>query len=468
MGGTGAARILVADDEQELRRVTCELMESEGFEALEARDGREALSLLRESAPGGPDLALLDIKMPGLSGIDVLREARRFNSRTAVILMTGFGTIDAAVEGVKSGAYDYLTKPVEQDRLLRAVREALTVGAPGPRSGTRRAAAPARDFLAEILGSSDTTGRLLSDIQRVAPTDFTVIITGETGSGKELVARALHQLSLRATGPFLALDCGSIAPTLFENELFGHEVGAFTGAERARPSVFEMASGGTLFLDELPSLSLALQPKLLRALQERQVWRLGATKPVDVDVRVVAATNEDLPALVDAGRFRRDLFYRLNEFTLTVPPLRERRQDIVILAQRFLESTNQELEKGVRGISEAAQQVLLAHRWPGNVRELRNVIRRAVLFAETCIGPDHLDVRPADLRGPLPAMDPGPPLDGSASLKEIVARSIRQVEREILVQALTKSGGNKAEAARALRIDYKTFLKKARAYRIAL
>jgi two-component system nitrogen regulation response regulator GlnG len=318
----------------------------------------------------------------------------------------------------------------------------------------------------EGMGSSEAMRRVVADVERVAPTDFTVLITGETGSGKEVVARAIHRQSRRSAGPFVPVDCGSIPASLIESELFGHEKGSFTGADRTRLGKFELASGGTLFLDEISNLPLDVQPKLLRALQERRIWRVGAARGLAVDIRVIAATNQDLAGLVRESLFRRDLYHRLNEFSITVPPLRERGQDILYLAHRFFELTNRELKKGVHGFSDAAAEVLLGYRWPGNVRELRNVIRRAVLLAEDCIDPSHLsicilpaaaDVRPLDLEGEL---------DGSIPLREMVRRAVASLERRVLARALRQTGGNKAEAARLLQIDYKTIHKKTREYGI--
>ena len=317
----------------------------------------------------------------------------------------------------------------------------------------------------DAVGSSEQMQRVFAEMQRVAPTDFTVLITGETGSGKEVVARAIHRLSPRASGPFVPVDCGSIPQSLVEGELFGHEKGSFTGADRCRPGKFEVASGGTLFLDEISNLPLHVQPKLLRALQDRQIWRIGSVRPLAADIRIIAATNQDLAALVRAGAFRRDLYHRLNEFSIVVPPLRERCGDIVCLANQFLELTNRELKKNVLGFSEAAVRLLLNYGWPGNVRELRNVVRRAVLLADDEIEPLHLALSHPllDGGGPRPG-ELAESFDGSVPFKEIVRRAVICVERQILVQVLAQTSGNKAEAARLLQIDYKTIHKKVRDY----
>jgi two-component system nitrogen regulation response regulator GlnG len=318
----------------------------------------------------------------------------------------------------------------------------------------------------EAMGSSEPMRKVVAEVERVAPTDFTVLVTGETGSGKEVVARAIHRLSRRAAGPFVPVDCGSIPASLIESELFGHERGAFTGADRARLGKFELASGGTLFLDEISNLPFDVQPKLLRALQERKIWRVGGTQSIAVDIRVVAATNQDLCALVQASVFRLDLYHRLDEFSILVPPLRERGHDVLFLANRFLELTNRELKKSVRGLSEAAAELLLDYGWPGNVRELRNVIRRGVLLAEVDVMPDHLGIAGTPVGPDAGLLDDAGALDGSVPLREMVRRAVVRLEREILARALRQTGGNKAQAARLLQVDYKTIHKKTREYGI--
>jgi len=321
----------------------------------------------------------------------------------------------------------------------------------------------------DTMGSSAEMQRVLAEMRRVAPTDFTVLITGETGSGKEVVARAIHRMSPRASGPFVPVDCGAIPQSLVEGELFGHEKGSFTGADGCRPGKFEAASGGTLFLDEISNLPLRVQPNLLRVLQDRQIWRIGGVRPLAADIRIVAATNQNLAALVRAGTFRRDLYHRLNEFSIVVPPLRERGDDIVPLATQFLEHTNRELKKNVLGFSEAATQMLMSYRWLGNVRELRNVVRRAVLLADTEIEPGQLALSdlPSEGGGSRPS-EPVERFDGSVPFKEMVRRAVIRVERQVLVQVLTQTSGNKAEAARLLQIDYKTIHKKVRDYGLCI
>ncbi|MBW2040086.1 MAG: sigma-54-dependent Fis family transcriptional regulator [Deltaproteobacteria bacterium] len=322
--------------------------------------------------------------------------------------------------------------------------------------------------LRELMGPSDAIGRLISEVNRVAKSTFSVVILGQTGTGKELIARAIHHASSRSRGPFVPVDCGAIPETLLESELFGHEKGAFTGADHQKPGKFETAEEGTLFLDEILNMPLSSQVKLLRVLQEKTLYRVGGTKPVNVDVRLLVASNKDLEVAVAAGSFRRDLFYRLNEFIIRIPPLQERKDDILYQANRFLDITNMELKKSVRGFSESALEALLAFNWPGNVRQLRSVIRRAVLLADEMITEEHLNLK--DVSVPDLAFTPevqGMPFN-NLSLKEIVRRSTIAVERDVLLRTLRKTGGNKAKAARLLQIDYKTIHSKLKKYGITI
>jgi DNA-binding NtrC family response regulator len=446
-------RILVADDEQEMRWTLCTLLRTHGLEPLEAADGASALRLMEE---GGPDCVLLDVRMPGMGGLEVLRRARRFDRATPIIVITGFGSVDSAVEAMKNGACHYITKPFEHAKLMAAIREVLRASNGGTEEPVAAEARPGASTLREAMGPSKEVSRIIRQVAQVAPTNFSVVIAGETGSGKELVARAIHAESGRRRGPFVAVDCGSIPPTLFESEVFGWEKGAFTGADRSRPGLFELACGGTLFFDEVSNLPGVVQPKLLRALQERQIWRVGGREGIRADVRLVCATNSDLAGLVQRQRFRRDLFFRINEFSIALPPLRERPGDILYLAERFLTLTNQELGKRVTSISPEAEQALLRWRWPGNVRELRNAMRRAVLVADGRVEAEHLHL-------PDGSGEPGV----AQAHRAIVRKSVMKVEQEVLARVLEETDGNKAEAARLLQIDYKTLLSKARAYGLA-
>ena len=458
-------RILIVDDEKDVRWALCALMREEGMMPLEARNGVEALGHMRAEFP---DVVLLDVKLPDVDGMQVLKEVRKFDLITPVIMLTAYGTIKLAVEAVKGGAYDFLTKPFDNDEVVftihRALRErALTVEV------QRLHSQPGADRpLHKTMGTSEHVARLAEQVRRVADTNLSVLITGESGVGKELVARAIHEQSRRASSKFVAVDCGSLPAGLVENELFGHQEGAYTGAGRARQGKFEAAFGGTLFLDEIGNLPLSAQQTLLRTLEEKTVCRVGGIEPIPIDVHVVAATNREIPSLISGGNFRADLYHRLAEFGLQVAPLRDRKEDLPFLAKRFLDQANEENGRHVQRLSEQAWFLLLAYNWPGNVRELRNVIRRAVIVADSIIEPKHLPT----LRVPggidLASVQAGAQIEGTVSLKEITKRTTREVERQVLVKVLKGTGGNKAKAARILQVDYKTLHTKVKQYGIQL
>ncbi len=460
-----ANQVLIVDDDEDIRAILAHLLKKEGFKAITAEDAATALRLIRRELP---DALLLDIMLPGLNGMEVLRQAKETDPDLPVIMITAYADINNAVEAMRAGAHDYLPKPFQNHEVVRVVRRALVERNLKRKIKHLSEHIPEGHSLRETMGPSDAVGRLLGDVQRVADSDFTVIILGETGSGKELVAQAIHQSSRRAKGPFVPVDCGAIPETLLESELFGHEKGAFTSAEARKVGKFELARGGTLLLDEISNMPLGSQSKLLRTLQEKVIYRVGGTSPLKIDIRLLVASNQDLEATVAAGSFRRDLFYRLNEFTLRIPPLRQRKEDIAYLAKRFLDTTNQELHKRVRGFAESALEALLAYSWPGNVRQLRSTIRRAVLLAENTITEKHLKLDETP-RAPRPfagALEK--PAWKSLSLREIVQRSTIAVEREVICQALRETGGNKAKAARLLQIDYKTMHSKVKQYAITI
>lgn len=457
-------RILLVDDEPSILDFLTELMREAEFEPIQARNGAEALAVLRQ---GIPDLVLLDLYLPGMNGMKVLKEARKIDRLTPIIMLSGQGSIALAVEAMKEGAHDFLTKPLDAGALILKVRRGIECRRIKQENQRLRAQVDADVSLLEMMGSSDPIRTVFAAVQRVAPTEFTVIVSGETGAGKDLVARAIHRQSPRESAPFVPVDCGAIQPNLIESELFGHEKGAFTGADRTHAGKFETAKGGTLFLDEVQNLPLPVQTKFLRALQQRQICHVGGTRSIDIDIRVIAATNQDLATLVADGRFRQDLYHRLNEFCIPVPPLRERRDDIIYLAKRFLDMTREELRKDVAGIAGPALEVLLEYPWPGNVRELRNIIRRAVLVADSFIELEHLCLKPARACHAKCAVDAGM-FDVPCSFKELVRSSVCQVEREILIKVLKQTGGNKAKAARLLQIDYKTIHTKTKEYGICL
>jgi DNA-binding NtrC family response regulator len=448
-----SVRIMIVDDEEYIRASLTRVMKTEGFKVQVAHNGATALKMIQEELP---EVLLVDFKMPGMDGMEVLRRAKELYPDLPVILITAYAEVQGAVDAMRAGAHDYLSKPFDHHEVIRVVHRALAERE--LKQKLKNLSSQLEDTLSlrKVMGPSDAIGRLISDVNRVAKSDFTVVILGETGSGKELVARAIHHSSHRSEGPFVAIDCGAIPETLLESELFGYEKGAFTGAVVQKPGKFEAAKGGTLLLDEISNMPLSSQVKLLRALQEKKVYRVGGTKPIDVDVRLLVASNQDLGSAIASGAFRSDLFYRLNEFTINIPSLRERKGDIPYLAKRFLETTNIELGKGVKGFSEPATEALLAHDWPGNVRQLRSTIRRAVLLADEMITEMHLDMtKVSGLSQGNTQETEGMPWEGS-SLKEIIRHNTLGIEREVLIKALKYTGGNKAKAARLLQIDYKT------------
>ena len=446
------SRILIIDDDKQICAILSDLVKREGFEATVAYEGEKALKIVRSAAP---DLLLVDMMLPGMDGMEVLRQVKDLDPELPVVFITGHADARGAVKAIKAGAHDYLSKPFDNQDVIRVVHRALAERE--LKLKVRRLSSQVSNVpLKGKMGPSDAVERLISEVNRVAESDFTVIIIGETGSGKEVVARAIHEASSRPTGPFIPVDCGAIPETLLESELFGHERGAFTGAEMQKQGKIEVANGGTLFLDEISNMPLGSQAKLLRVLQEKKVYRVGGTKPLSMNVRLLVASNQDLHELALSGSFRRDLFYRLNEFTIVIPPLRERKEDIPYLAKRFLDQANMELNKQINGFSESALNVLFNYNWPGNVRQLRSIIRRAALLADDVITEKQLELKRVD----VPGMAFTPKVQGSpwknSSLREILRQSITAVEREVLSEVLKRTGGNKAKAARLLQIDYKT------------
>ncbi|MFZ2447002.1 MAG: sigma-54 dependent transcriptional regulator [Syntrophobacteraceae bacterium] len=458
------AKVFIADDEEAHCSILSRLMRGEGFEVLTINDGKAALDSI---ASEEPDVLLLDFKMPGMNGMQVLTRVKETNPELPVIMITGYADVAGAVDAMRAGAHDYLAKPFNHYEVVRVVRRALAERR--LREEIRRLSTRERDScgLRETMGPSDAICRLMSDVNLVARSDFSVLILGETGSGKELVARAIERGSPRK-GLFVPIDCGSIPEALLESELFGHEKGAFTGAVGRKPGKFEMARGGTLFLDEISNMPMASQAKLLRAIQEKKAYPVGARQPVTVDARLLAASNMDLLELTKTGAFRLDLFFRLNEFCITIPPLRERREDIPYLAKLFLEATNRELDKKVKGFSRVAVEKLHAHDWPGNVRQLRSVIRRAVLMADEIIHESHLEISGVG----APLLDKARETVSTGwkemPLRELVRHGTAAIERGILIEALRYTGGNKAKAARLLKVDYKTMFTKVKLYGIQM
>jgi two-component system nitrogen regulation response regulator GlnG len=460
------ARILVADDEDSLRWVLEKGLRQAGYEVTPAKDGESALRAF-EAEPF--DLVFLDVRMPGLDGLTVLARLRELRSDATVVVMTAHGTMETAIQAMQRGAYDYLAKPFDLDEVLLLCERALTARRLTQEvSRLRTGLADVREFSA-LIGRHPRMQEVYKTIGRIAGTDVTVLLRGESGTGKELVARAIHHYSRRSGRPFVAVSCAAIPATLLESEMFGHERGAFTDARERRLGKFELAHGGTLYLDEIGDMPLELQAKLLRALQERTIERLGGQEAIRIDVRVLAATNRDLEALMREGKFREDLFYRLNVVMLNLPPLRERRRDIPLLVDHFLAKYAEDL--GERIVAPEALDRLVGHDWPGNVRELENVVQRAMVMAtDGVILPEHLPIGPVSAAASV-AVD--------ATLEEIIERKLMEcvrgldrnranlydlviglVEKPLLRAVLRETGGNQVRAAQILGINRNTLRKK--------
>jgi DNA-binding NtrC family response regulator len=446
-------KILIVDDEPNIRKVLARLLSKEGYVPAESPDGPSALKAIRMEPP---ETVLLDLRMPGMDGMQVLREIKVLDPDLPVVIITANANVHGSVDAMRHGAHDYLAKPFEHKEVIRIVRRAVSERNLKRRLQNMSTQLNGNLSLAKMMGPSDVVARLIADVNRVSRSDFTVVIFGETGVGKELVARSIHHNSPRSGQPFVAIDCGAIPDTLLENELFGHEKGAFTGASDKKLGKFEIAHGGTLLLDEVVNMPLESQAKLLRVLQDKKVARVGGNKPIDVDVRLLVSSNRRMEDAVASGDFRQDLLYRLNDFTIAIPPLQERREDIPYLVNRFTEATNIELGKHVQGCSPGAMDTMMRYPWPGNVRQLRSVIRRAVLLADDTIEPSHLDLNNDCCPESQASLETIPENCRQLSLREIVQRNTLEVERMVLSRTLEQTGGNKAKAARLLQIDYKT------------
>jgi len=454
-------KILVVDDEAEIRSLLAAVLQSKGYEVVTAEDGAAALQAVPRERPA---VILMDLSMPRMNGMDALPEIKRLDAEVPVIICTAHADLATAVRAMKLGAYDYLTKPFDVELLILTLERAVERHRLHSRIEELKRQGQGTS-LAERMGGSPAIAQVIQQVGQVAESNFTVLVQGETGTGKELVARAIHLQSPRRPAQFVAVDCGAIPETLVESELFGHERGAFTGAQARREGHFQLAKGGTLFLDEIGNVPLATQAKLLRALEQREVNPLGAARAVTVDARIIAATNSELEESVKAGRFRADLYYRLSEFTIALPPLRSRREDIMHLSQRFLDEVSMELRRPVRRISDDAMQVLLRHDWPGNVRELRNVVRKAALLATDVVTPEHIPTLSAS--APAASRAAAEPVGEDLSLREVAELAAVQAEREVIRHALESTKGNKSQAARLLRTDYTTLHAKMKRYGIS-
>ncbi|MBI1848179.1 MAG: sigma-54-dependent Fis family transcriptional regulator [Candidatus Rokubacteria bacterium] len=439
--------LLVVDDDSGLRESLERTLTREGYAVVLASDGQAGLERLQA---GNVDLVLTDLKMPGLSGIDLLLAAKAVAPDVDVILLTAFGTIDEAVKAMKDGAYDFITKPFQRAQLLRVIKQALERRDLIQQNQALRQRLDALLKGGSVIGSSPAWLRMMTLVGQVADSSATVLIQGESGAGKELVAQAIHERSPRRQGPFVAVNCAALPETLLESELFGYEKGAFTGAAGRKEGRFELADGGTLFLDEVADLLPVTQPKILRVLQEGEFERLGGTRTLRVDVRIVTATNQDLAQMVKDKRFREDLFYRLKVITITVPPLRERREDSRLLAQHFLHLYAAKNNRKLAGFTDDAMRRLEGYSWPGNVRELENVIERAVVLARESL----IDVTelPEEIAGaaPLP--------EGVMSVR--IGTPLAEIEQRLLEATLRATKGNKTLTARLLGIDPRTVARK--------
>lgn len=455
----GFSRVLVVDDEEAMRHMLALLLSREGYDVRKADSGEAAIEVFESDQ--GADVVLTDVRMPGIGGLGLVDWLSEHRPDATVIVMSAFGSVELALEAMRRGAYDYVSKPFKQDEVVLVLRKAEE------RMRLRRENAALRARLTEIGDKSDRLGEMLiysdgmhrvaATVRKVAAYKTTVLVLGESGVGKELVSRALHGASPRSGGPFVAVNCGAIPETLLESELFGHIKGAFTDASADKRGLFEEAQGGTLFLDEIGELPTPLQVKLLRVLQEAEIRRVGDTRPIAVDVRVVAATSRDLSQMVEDGEFRRDLFFRINVMPIEVPPLRERKEDVAPLVEHFIEVTNQRLGTRIETVTREALARLVAYEWPGNVRELENTMEHAAVMAETeTIGVEALPERPRRSAAVSP--------DGFAMQFEeedlSVKRAQRRLEREFILRALERTGGNRTHAARLLDLSHRALLYK--------
>ena len=445
--------ILVVDDDLAHRTMLRTLLGGWGYDITEADDGQRAIEAVHQKPF---DLILMDIRMIKVSGLEALSEIKRFNPAIPVIIMTAYASVETAVKALKEGAYDYLTKPLDFDELKLTIERAMEHTRLKEENRYLRESLAAQFDRKNLIGRSPAMTKLMDTVVQVAPSEATVLIAGESGTGKEMIAGAIHFNSLRENGPFVKINCAAITETLLESELFGHEKGAFTGADRRKEGKFRQAEGGTIFLDEVSEMSPAMQVKLLRVLQEREITRVGGDEVIKVDVRVIAATNKDLIREMEAGRFREDLYYRLNVVTINVPPLRERKEDIPLIAQHFLTLFAEKNHKNIKGFTPKAMDRLLKYTWPGNVRALMNAVERGVVLSRS----DYLDEEELSLvlRSHMPTEE--------ASLLKIEAEDmpLEAVEKEAIVKTLEMAGGNKSEAARRLGITRRTLHIKLKKY----
>ena len=443
-------RILVADDERSIRELLAIVLRRDGYEVILAENGRTALNVLEQEPV---DLLISDIKMPDMSGVEVLRAAKQVDQDILGIMITAFASTESAVEALRMGAYDYVSKPFDVDELKIIVRNALERRQLRQENLLLKRALQSSHQFSSIVGRSEAMLAVFKLIETVAPTNSTILVTGESGTGKELVARAIHFNSLRRDRPFVAVNCGALPEQLLESELFGHMRGSFTGASANKKGLVEVADRGTIFLDELGEMSPMMQVKLLRVLQERRFRRVGSTEELEANIRVIAATNQDLAKMVADGRFREDLYYRVNVIQVQLPPLRDRQEDIALLAAHFLEKFREQMGKNVANISQEAMVYLERYDWPGNIRELENVIERAVaLESSAAVLPDSL---PPHLRG-LPSKN-GQTATQLPDAGFDLEAHVESMERDYIAQALKRAGGKQSKAAELLGMSFRSF-----------
>ena len=444
-------KVLVIDDEPQVGMIFSKILEADGYTVVASPSGEEGLKKLSPQ----PDVIFLDIKLPGIDGVETLKKIRNVSANLPVVMMTAYQTVDSAVESMRLGACDYLIKPLDSNRIKEVVRHALLVG------GTSLLTPDVSLGPTDLVGKSSAFKEVKKLISKVAPTDLTVLILGESGTGKELTAREIHVHSTRSKKSFVPVDCAALPESLMESELFGYEKGAFTGAEESRAGRFEMADGGTLFLDEIGNLSMPVQAKLLRVLQDPSFVRLGGRKQVRVNTRVIAATNSDLEVASQRGEFRPDLYHRIKVFTIELSPLRNRQDDIPILVEHYLERCAKEMNSSLKKVNKKVIDLFYKYRWPGNIRELSNAIRSAFVLADNEITPEHL---PTSIRfsQEKPVASSTPEM-GEAALRDV----LKKVERDHILATLEKTRWNRTEAAKVLNIDYKTLYNKMKEHNIS-
>lgn len=458
------ASILVVDDDRAIRESLNSLLSDKGYDVLTVEDGHQAIDAVRQREW---DVAMVDLKMPGIDGLEVLREVTKMSPNTKVIIITGYATVESAVEAMKQGAVDYIAKPFTVDELLIRLEKTLENVRLLHENIYLREQLNERYKFNNILGKSDVMQDIFRLIEKVAPTDSTILIRGESGTGKELIARAIHHHSLRRNEKFIAVDCGALPETLFESELFGHVKGSFTGAVVTKRGLLEVANNGTFFLDEVGDLSIGIQSKLLRVLQEKEFRQVGGIKNIKVDVRVIAATNKNLEKMIESGNFREDLFYRVNIVPIYLPSLRERKDDIPLLVNHFLESYNKKRKKNIKGVSSDAMNILMDFQWPGNVRELEHTIERLVIMSEgDIIEAEKLPIQLTGKRVCFNITTPKTNEELKKMRKQMREKAVENIERAFIIEALKRNQWNVSKTAREVGLKRQNFQAMMRKYNI--